>query len=206
MHDEAAPYDRLASQYDQRWRRYIGATLTFLRSSVSIPPSSLILDVGCGTGEFELLLLREHPEQSIVGVDLSEGMLELARQKCGAFPGATFYQADAATLPFSDSSFDLIVSASAFHYFNEPAAALLEIRRVVKPTGSVVILDWCKDYLMCRLFDLVLKRIEPGYESCYTQGELHRLLESAGFEVRSANRKRFGLIWGLMMATAIPRS
>lgn len=205
MSDYAAPYDRVADGYDQRWSGYIRRTLAFLRTSVSIVPSATVLDVGCGTGEFERLLLREHPQQSVVGVDLSEKMLAIARRKCNDCPSVTFVKANAAALPFPDRCFDLIVSASAFHYFDRPLASLAEMRRVAKPGGSVVILDWCKDYLICRLFDLVLKRIERGYQSCYTQRELSCFLESAALQVRSVSRRRVDPIWGLMIATAVPK-
>jgi ubiquinone/menaquinone biosynthesis C-methylase UbiE len=197
-------YDRLANGYDQRWRRYITGILTFLKSWVSIPPRAAVLDIGCGTAEFERLVLQEHPEQRMVGVDVSEKMLELARQKCEAYPNVTFCNASASALPFPDHQFDVVVSASALHYFQEPDASLAEMRRVVKPGGSVVILDWCKDYISCRLFDIVLKMIEPGYERCFTERQLDRLLASAQFDIQCAKRVRFGLVWGLMIATAAP--
>src|SRR5260221_6600399 len=171
MSKEPAPYDKLAADYGLAWRRYVHRTLNFLRESISFDPSETILDIGCGTGEFERLILSECPEQRMVGIDISEKMFRLVRKKCGAYPTATFLRANAAALPVPDQSYDLVVSASAFHYFDQPMASLEEMRRVLIPGGSVVILDWCKDYLMCRWFDLILKRIEPGYHACYTQRE-----------------------------------
>lgn len=199
-------HDRLARGYDQRWSRYITQTLTVLKSSASIPPQAAVLDIGCGTGQFERLVLGEHPEQRMVGVDLSEKMLAIAQQKCQAYPNVAFCIASASALPFPDHSFDVVVSASALHYFDQPEVSLAEMRRVVKPGGSVVILDWCKDYLLCRLFDIVLKLIEPAYQCCYTQREFHRLLASAQFDTQSARKVRIGLVWGLMIATALDRS
>jgi ubiquinone/menaquinone biosynthesis C-methylase UbiE len=199
-------HDRLARGYDQRWSRYITQTLTFLKSSASIPPHAAVLDIGCGTGQFERLVLREHPEQRMVGVDLSEKMLEIAQQNCRAYPNVAFCIASASALPFRDHSFDVAISASALHYFDQPEVSLAEMRRVVKPGGSVVILDWCKDYLLCRLFDIVLKLIEPAYQCCYTQREFHHLLASAQFDIQFARKVRIGLVWGLMIATALERS
>ena len=195
-------HDRLARGYDQRWSRYITQTLTFLKTWASIPPGAAVLDIGCGTGEFERLVLCEHPEHRMVGVDLSAKMLEIARQKCQGYSNVTLCIASASALPFPDRSFDLVVSASALHYFDQLAVSLAEMQRVVKPGGSVVILDWCKDYLLCRLFDIVLKLIEPAYRRCYAQREFHRLLASAQFDIQSARRVRFGPVWGLMIATA----
>ena len=70
---------------------------------------------------------------------------------------------------------------------------------------EVVILDWCKDFPVCALCDIVLSAIDPAHQHCYTQRELHDLLAAAGFDVRHATRVRFGLVWGPMVATAVPR-
>ena len=206
MSDEAAPYDKQAQDYDRRWRRYIARTLAFLRASIYLRPSDKILDVGCGTGELERLILSGHPEQRIVGVDISERMLSLARKKCSGYSTASFLGANASALPFPDQTFDLVVSASAFHYFDQPTNCLDEMRRVLIPGGSAVIVDWCKDYLLCRLFDLVLKRIEPGYQACYTQQDFLHMLTNTGFEIRSAEKARLGRTWGMMKAVAISRA
>ena len=165
-------HDRLARVYDRRWSRYISRTLALLRTWASIPPQAAVLDIGCGTGEFERLVLSEQPEQRMVGVDLSVKMLEIAREKCQAYPNVTFCTATSSALPFPDHSFDMVVSASALHYFDQPEVSLREMRRVLRPDGSVVIMDWCKDYVSCRLFDIAL--IEPAYQRCYTQREFHR--------------------------------
>jgi ubiquinone/menaquinone biosynthesis C-methylase UbiE len=106
-------------------------------------------------------------------------------------------------LPFDNDSFDVIVSANSFHYFDDPVASLKEMRRVLKPDGKVIILDWCRDYLTCKICDIILKSFDPAHQQCYTQNEFHRLLEDANFAVSRATRIRFGVVWGLMVATAI---
>ncbi|GAC1459884.1 MAG: methyltransferase domain-containing protein [Chamaesiphon sp.] len=194
-------YDQIAALYDQRWKSYIVNTLLFLKNWAQISPQDTVLDVACGTGEFERLLLSEHPTQHIVGVDISEKMLAIAQQKC-QYPNVEFQTASATALPFASNSFDAIVSASAFHYFDDPLAALAEMKRVLKPSGKVFILDWCKDYLFCKFLDVVLKVIEPGYKQCYTQEEFHSLLALAGFNIVRATKVRFG-VWGIMLSTAV---
>ncbi|MBD2412201.1 methyltransferase domain-containing protein [Nostoc calcicola FACHB-3891] len=194
-------YDRLASVYDRRWKKYISDTLDFLKNWAEISPLDTVLDVACGTGELERLLLTEHSTLKIVGVDISEEMLAIAKEKCSVYPQVSFHTASASALPFADDSFDVIVSASSFHYFSEPLAALIEMQRVLKPNGKVVILDWCKDYLFCRILDLILKIIDPGHRQCYTQDEFHRFLTSANFIVSRGTKVRFGVFWGLMVAT-----
>jgi ubiquinone/menaquinone biosynthesis C-methylase UbiE len=200
-------YDQMAQHYDRRWSTYISKTLAFLAAWAAISPRAVVLDIGCGTGEFEKLLLDKHPNQQIVGVDISQKMLEIAQQKCEACPNAIFLVTSALVLPFSDHSFDVIVSASTFHYFDEPEAALKEMRRVLRPDGTLVIMDWCKDYLFCRLGDIVLKLVDPAYQQCYTQTEFHHLLNSAQFAIQAASKTRCTMVWwGFMVVTATPIS
>ncbi|PHJ67317.1 methyltransferase type 11 [Nostoc linckia z18] len=195
-------YDRLAAVYDQRWSNYVANTLSFLKNWAQISPSDVVLDIACGTGEFERLILTEQPAQQMVGVDISDKMLLVAKQKFCDYPNVSFYNASVLALPFASNSFDVVVSASSFHYFDDPDAALAEMKRVLKPDGKLVILDWCRDYLVCQICDIILKIFDPVYKQCYSQAEFHELLTSAGFNICRATKIRFGLIWGLMVATA----
>lgn len=68
-------YDNVAQGYDLRWRRYLSDTLTFLKEWANIPPAATVLDVACGTGELVRLLLQDHPNQVITGIDISEQMV-----------------------------------------------------------------------------------------------------------------------------------
>jgi ubiquinone/menaquinone biosynthesis C-methylase UbiE len=197
-----AEYNRLAAIYDQRWRRYVTQTLGFLKGWADLPPAAVVLDVACGTGAFAALLLAENPAQRIVGVDLAEAMLAIAQRRCAACSATSFQQARADALPVATAQFDAVVSANAFHYFDDPAQVLAEMRRVLRPGGQIIILDWCRDFLFCRICDALLKQIDPAHHICYTQTELHQLLETSGLTIVQARRVRFGLLWGLMIVTA----
>ncbi|MGB0385702.1 MAG: class I SAM-dependent methyltransferase [Ardenticatenaceae bacterium] len=198
-----AQYDEIAAVYDVRWHSYITGTLAALPDWLSLVGNESILDVACGTGELERLLLAKHPQLSIVGLDLSANMLAVARQK--GLRGVGFSQGSAIDLPFPDGTFDVLVTANSFHYFDFPHLALQEMRRVLKPRGKVVILDWCRDYFFCRLCDLVLKKADPAYRTCYTQQELHTFLHDANFKVIDQHQFRLDVIWGLMLATAVKK-
>jgi ubiquinone/menaquinone biosynthesis C-methylase UbiE len=197
-------YDQLADIYDLRWRTYIVNTLTFLHNWEQIDSQAKILDIACGTGEFERLLLDKNPTQKITGIDISANMLSVAREKYQTYPNIEFHKASVHSLPFDNNCFDVVVSANAFHYFDEPQVALAEMKRVLKPNGKIVILDWNKDYLMCKIFDWALQIFDPAYQQCYTEAELHQLLVAADFKICRATKVRFGVIWGLMAVTAIP--
>jgi ubiquinone/menaquinone biosynthesis C-methylase UbiE len=195
-------YDAMASWYDRYWQRYLTRTLTFMQHWARLAPGERVLDVACGTGLWARLVLGTQPTLSIVGIDVSRQMLAVAHRRCQAYPGAWFQQGRASALPYDRGQFDVVVSASAFHYFDDPHAALVEMQRVLTPQGRVIVLDWCKDFLLCRLCDLVLHRIDPAHTQCYTQAEFHALLDQAGFDVVAAQRRRFGLVWGTMIATS----
>ncbi len=199
-------YDQIADLYDRRWNTYITKTLSVLKNWADIAPEATVLDVGCGTGEFEQLLLTENPQQMITAVDISEGMLLVAKQKFRTYSHVSFQNASVSNLPFVNNSFDVIISASAFHYFDDPHGALLEIRRVLKPEGTLFILDWCKDYLSCQICDFILKFVDPAYKRCYTQKEFHSLLTSAQFNIERTTKFRFSLVWGIMIAEAKPQN
>ncbi len=99
-----------------------------------------VLDVGCGTG----VLTRELPQivgdaGSATGLDLSESMLGVARERC---PGATFHQGNVAALPFEDQTFDVAISSFMLMFVPEPDQALREMRRVLKPGGRVAVSVW----------------------------------------------------------------
>jgi len=205
-------YDRLAEIYDRRWHKYIQDTLSFLIAYLQPNPTSeyisgseRVLDIACGTGELEKLLLDSYPQSQIVGVDISEKMLEMARLK---LPNAEFIKASAIALPFASSSFDLVITASAFHYFDCPDLALTEIHRVLKPKGRLIIMDWCRDYWTCKALNLFLKVFDPAHKGCYSQDELQDFLAIAGFKVMNAKKQKLGFFWGIMIATgeALPTS
>jgi ubiquinone/menaquinone biosynthesis C-methylase UbiE len=94
-----------------------------------------IADVACGTGILADRIERElHPDE-IYGVDMSDGMLAQARQRSSA---VTWRKGPAEQLPFDDGALDAVVSTSAFHFFDQPAA-LREFHRVLRPGGMAAV-------------------------------------------------------------------
>ena len=98
------------------------------------PAPERALELGTGTGEGALFLAREFPRASIRGVDFSEPMVRLAQAKVGLDPDGrvAFRAADAADLPFSDDSFDLVAQLNMPPFFAETA-------RVLRPGGFVIV-------------------------------------------------------------------
>ena len=196
-------YDHLAEKYDLRWRDYVSSTLSFLKKWMAVKGTERILDVACGTGTLEQLLVKDHPNQNISGIDISERMLAVAKRKLAVYPNVTFFNASASEIPFPEESFDRVVCASSFHFFDDPTRSLREMRRVLKTGGSVIILDWCRDYLICRLCDLCLRLFDPAHKQCYSQDELHRFLSEIGLHAVKEKKFKINLAWGMMIAEAV---
>lgn len=151
----------------------------------------------------EELLLNRWPGLSITGVDISEKMLTVAGTKHTLSPNLTFLQAKASNLPFESEKFDAVVCANCFHYFDQPGQTLVEMKRVLKKGGRLVLLDWCRDYLVCRICDVFLKLLDPAHKGCYSLAQAEKLFTENGMKVSEKAKFRFGLIWGLMVLESI---
>jgi len=200
----AAQYDSWARFYDLLWRRYMNRTLPVVRDTAAVRPDEQVLDLACGTGELLRRLARTGSTAELTGVDLAAGMVGHARHKLADHPEVSVEQADAHDLPFADATFDVIVSSSTFHYFTHPETVLAEARRVLRPQGRFVVLDWCRDYWTCRVMDSVLQYVDPAHGTCYTLPELVDYFDAAGWTLRSSFRYRFDLVWGMMVVDARP--
>jgi ubiquinone/menaquinone biosynthesis C-methylase UbiE len=190
-------YDRLAASYDRRWRDYVDVTLRAVVESTSIQGNERILDIACGTGELERLLLARWPDLQIFGTDISTEMLRRAAGK-DENRKASFVRAAASHLPFPDQSFDYAICANSFHYFHSPLKALQEVHRVLRPHGTFVFIDWCDNYLSCKLCGMWLRLTDPAFFRTYTVHASQAMLEKSGFEVMRKDHFRVGWIWGIM--------
>jgi ubiquinone/menaquinone biosynthesis C-methylase UbiE len=188
-------YDSLAASYDTRWRRYIDATLALATEPLQFSGHEHVLDVGCGTGELERRLLERCPMLRVAGVDVSPNMLRQAAQKGMS---AVLVAAEADRLPFADGSFDIAICANAFHYFRRPDCSLAEMRRLLRPEGRLVLVDWCDDYLSCKLCSVWLRWTDPAFHRTYSLAACRRLLETGGFVIKAGLRRRIDWLWGLM--------
>lgn len=191
-------YDQEAKRYDRRWRSYIQATIDAVASALPLSGGERLLDAPCGTGALQTWLKRAYPSVEVVGVDASRAMLAEAMQK---HPESTYswIEADVERLPFPDGAFDRIVCANSVHCFARPAAVLSEFRRVLSVNGRLLILDWCDDYLLCKVCGLWLRLFDPAHRRMFTSLQCRNLLAESGLDVARWRRFRVGLVWGLML-------
>ncbi|MBW6493926.1 MAG: class I SAM-dependent methyltransferase [Burkholderiaceae bacterium] len=138
--------------YVGRWSRLVAAE--FL-DWLAIPADARWLDVGCGTGALSKTILDRAAPRQVVGIDPSEAFLDFARGHLSD-PRAAFRIGDARALPVEDESVDVAVAGLVLNFVADPARALSEMRRAVRPGGAVAVYVW--DYagemqLMRRFWD-----------------------------------------------------
>lgn len=123
-----------------------------------------VLDVATGTGKLALTVKRRCPGCEVLGVDFAEPMLERARSaaaRAGLEVG--FERADGTALPYADASFDAVTVAYGLRNFADPDAGLEEFRRVLKPGGRLVVLEFPppRPGLFGRAFSAYFERVLP---------------------------------------------
>ena len=142
--------------------------------------SRRIADIACGTGILSDRIERELHPDVIYGVDMSDGMLEKARTRSNR---VKWLRGPAEQLPFDDGALDAVVTTSAFHFFDQPAA-LREFHRVLASGGLVAVsaLSARQPFLQAP----VPNRWKPQHNASPT--EMRSLFESAGLAVSDQHR------------------
>lgn len=138
-----AIFDKEAIDYDQWYKSKLGTFVDNVETELALsrfkPKAGMkILDVGCGTGNFSIKLAEMGCE--VVGIDVSEEMLDKARKKANEKGlNIKFEIMDVYNLNFSDKTFDGVFSMAAFEFIKEPQKAYNEMYRVLKNNGHLLI-------------------------------------------------------------------
>ncbi len=136
----------LSLQLDRLWRARTAKRL----QSILDRPDALVLDLCCGTGDLAFALMRSGKAR-IIGADFAHTMLVRARAKNApqslsrgqsATSPMPFFESDALRLPFASASFDLVTTAFGFRNLANYEAGLREIQRILKPGGTIAILEF----------------------------------------------------------------
>lgn len=118
---------------DRRWK---GRAVSLAASA----PGRCALDLACGTGDLAFALAARGA--SVVGLDVTHRMLQLAATKRGGAPGPAFVTADMSALPFPDAHFDIVTTGYGLRNVPDLGVAISEIQRVLRPGGTLVSLDF----------------------------------------------------------------
>ena len=164
MFDRISPkYDvlnhLLSLNIDKVWRRKAA-------KAVAMAYPSRILDLATGTADLAILLAKHNPQAHIIGMDISEKMLEIGKRKVdkkNLIHQIELRTGDAASLPFEDNTFDAVTVAFGVRNFENLDKGLSEIHRVLKPMGQVFILEFSMPdkFPIKQVYKLYFKHILP---------------------------------------------
>jgi SAM-dependent methyltransferase len=189
-----------ALQFDEATSRRIEATYStpdvieqrrIVRASLGLKPGQDVLDIGSGPGFLACEMAEAvGPGGSVRGIDSSDAMLSVARQRRPATGSAPveFGPGQATKLPFPDGAFDVVTSTQVYEYVHDIPAALAEARRVLRPGGRLLVLDTDWDTIAWRSSDAdrmrkILAAWDEHLADPYLPRRLTSLLTRTGFTV-----------------------
>lgn len=173
-------FDQWSDKYENSWMQRVffdpAHQKTLALVAKVVPQPADVLDVGCGTGK---LLRRVHarwPQAHLIGVDPADGMIEMAKRLT---PNATFYTGMAEALPLPDASVDLALSTLSFHHWQDQAAGIRDIARVLRPGGYFILVDMSFPHWLLQVFRQ--KRV-------HSRTRLQALFKQAGLQVETQQK------------------
>ncbi len=216
----ARRYDRFTRVFsfgmDPGWKRQLMAALD------PDAQAQVVVDLACGTGDFAIHAAKRWPDATVLGLDVSCRMVVLAAARSAATTRTTFGVGDMIDLPLPDRSVDVVTVGYGIRNAPTPAQALSEIARVVRPGGSLLVLDFYRPSIPVwrALFPWYLRAagnvvgwlwhrepvaygyIGPSVAGYVTAREFEAVLGAHGFAVRCIRRKLLG---GIALHVAVRR-
>ena len=165
-------FDSIAFRYDFL-NRFLSAGIDIwwrkkaIKQLASLQPKH-VLDVATGTADVALMTYDALKPEKITGIDISEGMLDFGRKKIaarGLENTIKLYTGDSENIGFADSTFDAVTVSFGVRNFQNLSKGLEEMRRVLKPGGKLVVLEFSKpkDSLFKGFYNLYMNHIAPGF-------------------------------------------
>ena len=199
----------LSAGIDKGWRRKA------LKELIPLEPRTM-LDVATGTADVALMAAGILKPDRIVGIDISEGMLELGRKKvreAGLEPMIELRTGDSESIGFEDASFDAATVAFGVRNFADLMKGLTEIRRVLRPGGRLVVLEFSKPnaFGLRRLYNFYTGTLAPGLGGLFSKnreayrylhdsvqafpegGDFLKVLSDCGYRDLTCKRLSFGI-------------
>jgi SAM-dependent methyltransferase len=189
--DEGRFWAEHADQFDASLRDY---QPTFVEAA-ALSATDRVLDVGCGCGETSLDAARIVTSGSVLGIDLSGAMLDVARARArsAGVHNATFLQADAQVQEFAPAAYDVVLGRTSVMFFGDLPAALANLASALRPGGRIVLLVWQpfvhQEWLRCIFGALAAGRDlpppppdAPGPFALSEPDRVRAVLRAAGFE------------------------
>ena len=151
-------------------------------TKVEIPENATVLDIGCGGGRALERLASLAILGKVVGIDYSEDSVAVARkrnQRLIATGRVEVLHGSVSSMPFPDATFDCVSAVETYYFWPDIAADLAEVRRVMKPSGQIVIIAGM--YRGSRFDKRNMRLIRAGGMRCFSVQEFEETLQDAGF-------------------------
>ena len=151
-------------------------------TKVEIRDNATVLDIGCGGGRALERLASLASLGKVVGIDYSEDSVAVARkrnQRLIATGRVEVLHGSVSSMPFPDATFDCVSAVEAYYFWPDIAADLAEVRRVMKPSGQMVIIAGM--YRGSRFDKRNMRLIRAGGIRCFSVQEFEETLQDAGF-------------------------
>jgi ubiquinone/menaquinone biosynthesis C-methylase UbiE len=176
---------------------------------IKIPADGRLLDLACGTATLTLALKRKFPQSEIFGIDGDAKILKIARRKADMSNAEiNFTEAFSSALPYPDEYFDAVASSLFFHHLTTESKqkTLIEVRRILKPGGTLYIADWGKsaNFLM-KLASVPIQWLDGATTKDNYVGKIPQMLEDAGF-TRILETGTFNTMFGTLRLHRARRS
>ncbi len=203
----ALSYKWLTPAYDlfMRWGMREAFVKRRLIEQAQIRTGMNLLDLGCGTGTMTVLIKQMYTDDTITGLDVDPDVVEIANLKATR-AGVTISLGlgMAEHLPYSDQSFDRVMSSFMFHHLNtvQKDNCLREVWRVLKDSGELHLLDFGRPRsLYARVISLVMRRLEETEDNIH--GLLTGMMKDAGFAYVEEKQQFDTFFGGLSLYKAI---
>lgn len=193
--DVSERYDDAAVRYRDFWGPVIAETglrlLDRLAPALDGRSNASLIDVGTGLGLLALAAAERWPGLRVTGIDPSSGMLAIARERIpeNHHQRISFVEGDAERIPLPDASVDVVSSAFVLQLVPDRAAALREMRRVLRPDGTLAIVTWTDevaDFEPLAIFDDLADEWELPEDASGYETDPFASVQSAADEVRDA--------------------
>jgi ubiquinone/menaquinone biosynthesis C-methylase UbiE len=199
----ARKFDRDAESYDESRlvKSYQRRVQTLVISRMAIEKGMNVLDLGCGTGQGTIdVALQLEGTGNIIGIDLSEKMIEQANNKLTDFKydNIKFMVGSGGTLEYQNY-FDYVFSTNAFHHFENKGSIFQNVRQSLKQNGVFIVQDICDDYLTMQILDLAGKIGQKEHVGSMTSKQLKDLFLETGFTDIEIEKIKVNWFFGVMV-------
>ncbi|MBG6087407.1 class I SAM-dependent methyltransferase [Actinomadura viridis] len=169
--------------------RHLGRLVAFMEPELDL--EDVVLEVAAGTGLVSRAIARR--VRHVTALDLTPAMLAQGKREADrdAITNITFTRGDAASLPYADRSFTLVVTRFSLHQVADPEAVVAEMARVSRPGAALIIADLVRPEGLAADPDRIERLRDPSHGVLLTEARVIELVTAAGAEVRRAERFEF---------------